>query len=80
MIAEAAYYKAEKRAFTPGNELGDWLEAKREIIRMVYGDKPIGKQSNASQTQRYIITKRRSGIALFLQLQIGRLVRYPHVV
>jgi hypothetical protein len=48
MIAEAAYYKAEKRAFTPGNELLDWLEAKREIIRMVYGDKPIRKQSNES--------------------------------
>ncbi|TAN69204.1 MAG: DUF2934 domain-containing protein [Methylobacter sp.] len=48
MIAEAAYYKAEKRAFTPGNELRDWLEAKREIIRMVYGDKYIGQQSNAS--------------------------------
>jgi hypothetical protein len=31
MIAEAAYYKAEKRAFTPGNELRDWLEAKREM-------------------------------------------------
>ncbi len=41
MIAEAAYYKAEKRAFTPGNELRDWLEAKREIIRMVYGDQPV---------------------------------------
>ncbi|MGZ8164385.1 MAG: sterol desaturase family protein [Methylobacter sp.] len=38
MIAEAAYYKAEKRAFHPGNELCDWLEAKREIIRRVYGD------------------------------------------
>jgi hypothetical protein len=48
MIAEAAYYKAEKRAFTPGNELRDWLEAKREIIRMVYGDKPIRKQSSES--------------------------------
>ncbi|MCK9394528.1 MAG: sterol desaturase family protein [Methylobacter sp.] len=48
MIAEAAYYKAEKRAFTPGNELRDWLEAKREIIRMVYGDKPGIKQLNAS--------------------------------
>jgi len=40
MIAEAAYYKAEKRAFKPGNELRDWLEAKRGIIRMVYGDRP----------------------------------------
>lgn len=48
MIAEAAYYKAEKRAFTPGNELRDWLEAKREIIRMVYGDKYINQQSDLS--------------------------------
>lgn len=46
MIAEAAYYKAEKREFKPGNELRDWLEAKREIIRMVYGDKAVRKQSN----------------------------------
>ncbi len=46
MIAEAAYYKAEKRAFKPGNELPDWLEAKREIIRMVYGDQSIVKHSN----------------------------------
>ncbi|MFI3155750.1 MAG: sterol desaturase family protein [Methylococcaceae bacterium] len=48
MIAEAAYYKAEKRAFMPGNELRDWLEAKNEIIRMVYGDKPRKNQANAS--------------------------------
>ncbi|MDO9269282.1 MAG: sterol desaturase family protein [Methylobacter sp.] len=46
MIAEAAYYKAEKRAFMPGNELRDWLEAKREIIRMVYGDQYIRQQAN----------------------------------
>jgi sterol desaturase/sphingolipid hydroxylase (fatty acid hydroxylase superfamily) len=37
MIAEAAYYKAEKRGFHPGNELKDWLEAKSEIINLVYG-------------------------------------------
>ncbi len=36
MIAEAAYYKAEKRKFVPGQEWDDWLEAKQEIIRMVY--------------------------------------------
>ncbi|MGZ8903765.1 MAG: sterol desaturase family protein [Methylobacter sp.] len=45
MIAEAAYYKAEKRNFHPGNELLDWLEAKREIITLVYGDKSINKKS-----------------------------------
>ncbi|WP_031435006.1 DUF2934 domain-containing protein [Methylomarinum vadi] len=30
-IAEAAYYKAEKRGFEPGHELQDWLEAEKEI-------------------------------------------------
>ena len=32
MIAEAAYYKAEKRNFYPGYELLDWLEAKSEVL------------------------------------------------
>jgi sterol desaturase/sphingolipid hydroxylase (fatty acid hydroxylase superfamily) len=31
MISEAAYYRAEKRGFTPGYEYRDWLEAEREI-------------------------------------------------
>ncbi len=31
-IAELAYYKAEKRGFTPGYELEDWLEAEQEIL------------------------------------------------
>lgn len=30
-VATAAYYRAEKRGFTPGQELDDWLEAEREI-------------------------------------------------
>ena len=33
MIAEAAYYRAEKRNFYPGYELRDWLEAKAEIMK-----------------------------------------------
>jgi sterol desaturase/sphingolipid hydroxylase (fatty acid hydroxylase superfamily) len=41
MIAEAAYYKAEKRSFSPGYELYDWLEAKKEIIGQVYGNKRV---------------------------------------
>jgi sterol desaturase/sphingolipid hydroxylase (fatty acid hydroxylase superfamily) len=41
MIAEAAYYKAEKRGFSPGNELRDWLEAKSEIINLVYGKEQL---------------------------------------
>lgn len=35
MIAVAAYYKAEKRGFYPGNDIRDWLEAKRDIIALV---------------------------------------------
>jgi DUF2934 family protein len=31
MIAEAAYYRAERRAFEPGHELDDWCEAEGEI-------------------------------------------------
>ncbi len=32
-IAEAAYYRAEARGFSSGNELEDWLEAEAEIDR-----------------------------------------------
>jgi hypothetical protein len=31
MIAEAAYYRAEKRGFASGMELEDWLAAEKEI-------------------------------------------------
>jgi hypothetical protein len=30
-IEKAAYLKAEKRGFTAGHELEDWLEAEREV-------------------------------------------------
>jgi hypothetical protein len=30
-IAIAAYYRAERRGFAPGNELADWFAAEREI-------------------------------------------------
>jgi hypothetical protein len=37
MIAEAAFYRAEKRNFYPGYELRDWLEAKTDVLNQVYG-------------------------------------------
>jgi sterol desaturase/sphingolipid hydroxylase (fatty acid hydroxylase superfamily) len=43
MIAEAAYYKAINRGFSPGYDLADWLEAEREISGLVGDD----------NTQRY---------------------------
>jgi sterol desaturase/sphingolipid hydroxylase (fatty acid hydroxylase superfamily) len=33
MIAEAAYYRSEKRNFSPGLEFQDWLEARHDILQ-----------------------------------------------
>jgi hypothetical protein len=33
MIEEAAYFLSEKRGFTPGHELEDWLQAKAQIMK-----------------------------------------------
>lgn len=32
MIADAAYFRAEKRGFEPGHEMEDWLAAEEEIV------------------------------------------------
>jgi hypothetical protein len=34
LIAERAYYRAEKRGFVPGHELEDWVAAEREIATL----------------------------------------------
>lgn len=40
MIAQAAYFRAEKRGFAPGAELQDWLAAEAEIDRQ-FGGQPL---------------------------------------
>ena len=35
MIAEAAYYRAERRGFVSGDTVQDWLEAEKEIDRSI---------------------------------------------
>jgi hypothetical protein len=35
MICEAAYYRAEKRGFTPGLEAEDWLQAEADVLERV---------------------------------------------
>ena len=35
MVAEAAYYRAEKRGFAPGQETADWLAAEAEIAALL---------------------------------------------
>lgn len=32
LIAEVAYYKAEKRNFEPGHQEEDWLDAEKEVL------------------------------------------------
>ncbi len=34
MIAKAAYFRAERRAFQPGHELEDWLAAELEVDQL----------------------------------------------
>lgn len=36
-IAEAAYYRAERRGFEPGFETDDWLAAETEVLARVRG-------------------------------------------
>jgi len=36
MIAERAYYKAEKRDFAAGHEIDDWLAAEREVNKQYF--------------------------------------------
>ena len=38
MIATAAYYRAERRGFAPGQEVDDWIEAETEIERQLRRD------------------------------------------
>ena len=40
LIAEAAYYRAKKRGFTPGHEVEDWVQAEAEVLRRIGADQP----------------------------------------
>ena len=35
LIAQAAYFRAEKRGFVPGCELQDWVEAEAEVLQLI---------------------------------------------
>ena len=34
LVAQAAYFRAEKRAFAAGGDLQDWVEAEKEVLRL----------------------------------------------
>ena len=40
LIAEAAYFRAERRGFAPGHDAADWLAAESEVdARLLHGAK-----------------------------------------
>lgn len=41
LIAERAYHRAERRGFTPGHELDDWLAAEREVAALLAASEPM---------------------------------------
>jgi len=43
MVAEAAYFLAERRAFDPGHDVDDWLQAEQQIDRLLAGNGPTDR-------------------------------------
>lgn len=52
LIAERAYYRAERRGFTPGHELDDWLAAEREVADLLAASEPASVAQPAKKTTR----------------------------
>jgi len=52
MIAEAAYYIAERRGFEAGAELDDWLEAESEIDRLLAAVVAQGEEEEEQEVVR----------------------------
>jgi hypothetical protein len=44
MVAEAAFYRAQKRGFAPGRELDDWLAAEAEISAYFLEQEPAAAE------------------------------------
>jgi hypothetical protein len=44
-IAEAAYFRAERRGFAPGSETEDWLAAEAEIMASMAPAQTAGAES-----------------------------------
>jgi hypothetical protein len=42
LISQAAYFRAQRRAFAPGHELDDWLAAQQEVDTALTIGVPLG--------------------------------------
>ena len=52
MIAETAYYKAEQRGFSAGDEVADWLAAEREVHAILSASEPPPTRRRAATGSR----------------------------
>jgi hypothetical protein len=67
LVAESAYFKAERRGFAPGHELEDWLAAERElVVREPQPTKPTRAAPAAAPTakKRAVARKSNGGISV----------------
>jgi len=52
LVAQAAYYRAERRGFTDGHELEDWLAAEAEIELLLAGDRKPFRPRRQTKSRR----------------------------
>lgn len=52
LVAECAYYKAERRGFRPGSELDDWLAAEQEIASALAGQAPAAPRKAKAKADK----------------------------
>ena len=52
MIADAAYFRAEKRGFEAGHEIEDWLAAEAELRARKSSTKTVRKPTRAPKTSK----------------------------
>ena len=53
MIAEAAYFAAERRNFQPGHELSDWVAAEQEITAALHtASKPPARKAASKPAKK----------------------------
>lgn len=71
MIAEAAYYRSERRNFEPGYEMQDWLEAEQAVTislksakRLITTPRPIEVPETAGQRKKTVKKSRAAKVTV----------------
>ena len=75
MIAEAAYFRAEKRGFTGGSIEEDWIEAEAEIDKLLQAGE-TGKQSASTAEEIEQLVKDKVRALVFLGVDNSKLHKF----